>query len=91
MTDKRRSQPMLFLGVGLELAGVVGVLVAIGWWLDQRYGTSPILTLVGAGIGIVGGLTKLVLQSSRTMRQFRRSHDQDQDKTQDSKPPQDKP
>ncbi|QNN23431.1 AtpZ/AtpI family protein [Planctomycetales bacterium ZRK34] len=72
MSKQRRPYPTIFLGVGLELAGTVGVLVGIGYWVDRHYQTSPIFTLVGAGIGIVGGLTKIVLQSSQTMRNLQR-------------------
>ena len=58
--------PKKLLGMGFELAGVIAVLTLGGWWLDRWLDTSPTLTLIGAGIGIIGGLYKFFLQS----RQF---------------------
>jgi len=46
-------------GTGVELAGAVAVLALLGWWADRKFGTSPWLLLVGAFMGIVGGLYKL--------------------------------
>lgn len=42
-------------GMGLELAGSIVILALIGWAVDRWAGTSPIWTLVGAGIGFIGG------------------------------------
>lgn len=42
-------------GMGLELAGVIAILALIGWAVDRKFGVSPMWTLVGAGIGFVGG------------------------------------
>ena len=58
--------PRNFLGMGFELAGVIAVLTLGGWWLDRWLNSSPYLTLIGAGIGIIGGLYKFYRQS----RQF---------------------
>ena len=49
------------LGTGVELAGVVTVLTLIGWWLDQRFETSPWLILTAAVMGIIGCLYKIWL------------------------------
>jgi F0F1-type ATP synthase assembly protein I len=45
-----------FLGIGLEMAVGVGLGLAVGWWLDKKYGWTPVATLVGAMIGLAGGL-----------------------------------
>jgi hypothetical protein len=42
-------------GMGLELAGSIVILALIGWAVDRWAGTSPAWTLVGAGIGFIGG------------------------------------
>lgn len=53
-------------GAGMELAGVLVVLTALGWWLDMHVlGTKPWLTLAGAGLGIVGGLYRVWRQSKQ--------------------------
>lgn len=57
-----------YSGLGLELVGAVAALVAVGYWLDRRFDSSPWGVLVGAGIGIVGGMWNLIhagLQASR--------------------------
>ncbi len=50
---------------GLELVGVVALLAWCGYWLDGRLGTKPWALIVGAGIGIVGGLYRLVRMAFR--------------------------
>jgi F0F1-type ATP synthase assembly protein I len=47
------------VGVGMEFAGVVVVLLLGGWWLDGKWNTSPTFTLIGLGIGLVGGVYNL--------------------------------
>ena len=42
-------------GMGLELAGSIVILALIGWAVDRWAGTSPVWTLVGAGVGFIGG------------------------------------
>lgn len=63
MPPDRRTNPWQFASLGLELAGALGVLVWLGWLADDRFGTKPVWTLVGAFIGITGGLIKVVLQT----------------------------
>jgi hypothetical protein len=49
-----------FLGLGIQLAVAVVVFYFAGSWLDERYGSSPLWSLVGVGVGTVGGLIKFV-------------------------------
>ena len=46
--------------MGIQLALAVVILFFVGRWLDNRWGTSPWLMLVGIFIGIVGGLIRFV-------------------------------
>ena len=48
---------------GLDLAIVAGGFTAIGWWLDRHYGWYPWGTLIGALVGIVGGLTNFLREA----------------------------
>jgi F0F1-type ATP synthase assembly protein I len=41
-----------YLGLGSTLAGTLLVTVGAGYWLDKKFGTHPILFLVGAGLGL---------------------------------------
>lgn len=45
--------------VGLELGIAVVVCTLGGWWLDQRLGLEPWLTLLGATFGLVVGFRSL--------------------------------
>jgi F0F1-type ATP synthase assembly protein I len=51
--------------VGTELGLVVAVMTVGGWWLDGKLGSTPWLLLLGATIGIIGGLYKFWLISKR--------------------------
>lgn len=42
-------------GAGIEFAVAIVVFLYIGKWLDGRFGTSPILMIVGVFIGAAGG------------------------------------
>lgn len=50
-----------FLTLGLQLAISVVVFLFLGRWLDQKFDTTPWLTLGGAAIGIAGGLIKFLV------------------------------
>jgi F0F1-type ATP synthase assembly protein I len=41
------------IGLGSAIAGLVIVGTALGWFLDSRFGTSPLLTLIGVALGII--------------------------------------
>jgi len=45
---------------GVEFAGVVIVAVAIGWWLDRRFNSSPVLLLLLALVSMAGGLYRMI-------------------------------
>jgi hypothetical protein len=45
------SEMARYSGHGLTLALAMGLFLALGWWLDGRLGTTPVLTIVGALVG----------------------------------------
>lgn len=49
-----------FTGFGLAWALSVLFFLLIGYWLDQRLGTLPWLTIAGAFLGAAGGFISLV-------------------------------
>ena len=51
---------MRYVGIGLELTASVVVLALLGWWVDRSFGTAPWGLLIGALIGIVGGMYNMV-------------------------------
>ena len=52
--------PWRLAGMGTELAAAVLGGCALGWWVDRYFGTGHWGLIVGASIGIVGGLYNLV-------------------------------
>ncbi len=46
----------------------------LGYWLDQRWGTGSLLTILGAILGLVAGMYNLV----RTARKFETAQRKDQ-------------
>ena len=58
------SSPWLrYAGLGLELAGAVAILTLLGWWIDGRFGTAPWGVLLGALLGMTGGMVNLVREA----------------------------
>jgi F0F1-type ATP synthase assembly protein I len=45
-----------YIGLGLQLAVTVTVMVFIGIWLDDQFETKPILTIVFAFLGVFVGM-----------------------------------
>lgn len=49
----RLSSGSEFAGLGLQMAGSIGIFGLLGWWLDRKLGTGPwllvVLIFVGAG------------------------------------------
>ena len=57
-----------YLGLGLQLAVTVGVMVFVGIWLDNKFNTSPWMMLVCSFFGIMAALysfIKTVLKSGK--------------------------
>jgi F0F1-type ATP synthase assembly protein I len=48
-----------YMGYGLTLALSVLLFLGLGAWLDSKLGTSPLLLLVGAFIGMAAGFYSL--------------------------------
>ena len=42
-------------GYGLTIAASLGLFMGLGWWVDGRLGTTPLLTVLGALVGAGGG------------------------------------
>ena len=70
-TERRFPGWVRYSGVGLELAGAVGGLALLGYWIDGHYGTRPWGILGGVVIGMVGGLYNLVRESLDAVREAR--------------------
>ncbi len=49
-----------YLGLGTQLAVTILAMVFLGIWLDGKFSTTPVLTLVFSFIGIFGGLYNFI-------------------------------
>jgi F0F1-type ATP synthase assembly protein I len=49
-----------FSGHGLTLALSTGMFLLLGWWLDGRLGTTPVLTILGALLGAGAGFYSMI-------------------------------
>ena len=57
-----------YLTLGIQLAAAIILFFLIGWWLDSRYGTSPMYKLIGLLIGSVGGMIKFFRSAAELSR-----------------------
>lgn len=49
-----------YLGLGLQLAATMVIMIFIGDWIDKKYETSPIWTLIFGVLGIFTGMYQLI-------------------------------
>lgn len=58
--DNSNSNLMNYLGLGTQLAVTVTAMAFLGLWLDKRFNTEPILTVIFSFIGITAGLYNFI-------------------------------
>ncbi|MFQ5723608.1 MAG: AtpZ/AtpI family protein [Terriglobia bacterium] len=69
---KNRSpwrQVSVVLGMGFSFAAAVAIGVLVGYWLDGKFGTKPLFTLVFSGLGFVAGFLELLRELKRLNRE----------------------
>jgi F0F1-type ATP synthase assembly protein I len=47
-------------GHGMTLAVSTGLFLLIGWWVDGKLGTTPVLTILGALLGAAAGFYSIL-------------------------------
>jgi F0F1-type ATP synthase assembly protein I len=47
------ASPRELIGIGSAIAGLIAGGMLLGWFIDTRADSSPLLTLVGLAVGIV--------------------------------------
>ena len=69
---------MRLANAGFELAAAIGGFTLVGYWVDRHYGTAPRGVLVGALLGLVGGLYNQIKASLTAASEARREdHDRE--------------
>lgn len=56
-------------GIGFELVAGVGAFILVGYWWDRHFGTGPKGVVVGAVLGLIGGMYNLIRQSLSATRE----------------------
>lgn len=54
---------MRYAGMGVELGGAIIGFTLVGLWIDHRFGTQPKGVMIGAVLGIVGGMYNFLRQA----------------------------
>ena len=54
-----------YLGLGVQLAASIIIMVFIGIWLDGKFNTSPFLTLLFSVLGIAAGMYNFIKSVTR--------------------------
>jgi ATP synthase protein I len=67
------SALMTYGTLGLEMGISLAVGLAIGYFLDSRFGTSPVLTIVFMMFGVAAGLRRLYSLWKRIEREDERN------------------
>lgn len=52
-----------YAGMGVELGGAIIGFTLVGLWIDHRFGTQPKGVMIGAVLGIVGGMYNFLRQA----------------------------
>jgi len=55
-----------YLGLGLQLAATVVIMVFLGIWLDGKFDSEPYLTIACSVLGIFTGLYHFIKSVSKT-------------------------
>jgi F0F1-type ATP synthase assembly protein I len=51
--DVSWRQALGTVGLALAIPSMLGVPILFGWWLDSRFGTSPVWLIVGLVVGVL--------------------------------------
>jgi len=54
-----------YLGLGVQLAATIVIMVFVGIWLDGKFNTSPYLTLLFSFLGILTGMYHFIKSVTR--------------------------
>lgn len=54
-----------YLGLGIQLAATIGIMVFVGIWIDKKFDTSPYFTLIFSLLGIFTGIYHFIKSVTR--------------------------
>ncbi len=70
MAQKGPDRPgwIRYSGIGIEFAGAVAGCTLLGLWIDGHYDCRPWGVIIGAGLGLTGGMYNMVRESLAAFR-----------------------
>jgi ATP synthase protein I len=80
MAEDRRQliKSLGFLsGVGISMVAATFIGLAMGYYLDKWLGTSPWLTLIFLGFGIVSGFRNVYILTERELKRQQQENEKD--------------
>lgn len=58
-TGKTIRELGYFASLGMSVAFAIVIGLGIGYWLDKKFGTEPVLLLIGLAFGIAAGFSNI--------------------------------
>lgn len=70
MADKDRLADTIkevapYMGLGVQLAASIVIMLFVGQWLDEKFESEPVLTLIFAFIGGAAGLFNFIKAATK--------------------------
>ena len=77
MVETKGDRPtwVRYAGVGVEFAAAVAGFTLVGFWIDRHYDSRPWGVLIGAFLGLTGGMYNLIRESLAAFREIDRTKD----------------
>lgn len=72
-SEDERAKMFRIAGAGMEFFGTVLVCILGGYFLDRWLKTSPVLVLIGVGLGFAIGLFQLIRLSKEMERENKKT------------------
>jgi len=60
---------MALAGMGFELLAAVAGFAFVGYWVDRHYETAPWGLVIGAVLGIIGGLYNFIREATKATKE----------------------
>jgi len=76
-SDMDKAELWRLSGMGMEFVASIAGMLLLGLGLDYWWGTSPVLTVIGAVVGLIGGGYNLIRQALNAEKKAaaKRKHD----------------
>ena len=71
--SRDRSSWIRFSSLGIEFVAAVVGFALLGFWIDHHYGCGPWGTVIGAGLGVVGGTYNTIRASMAAFKELEKN------------------